>query len=907
MKSMRKFISVVLIAFLFGAVVPAAYSAPGKQSAKPPQDFTACVDREKSGAVVILMDESKSVYESDPTNNRLQGVQIFIDELSDLAKYRQAKVQVKLSGMGAAYVSRSGGWQTLEKDSAGVVSSLKQNADSTWNGKSGTGYSNKEGTDIWGALDGVKQDFNSLATVNCKLLVFFKDGADWQYYARDGKAVKLPEAQDLREQGKFHEADELGAADICRGLGVADSLRSSDIYLVAAGLQNKATDNFEKLQALAEGYGDGYRCGDEVAKGSFFRVESAASLQQDFAAALEGQIDVAAGNRTFRLSPGLTSIRIVSSGLTSSYQVVPPTACNGSGETKIGVDSAATGSFGQAVNWTRTNYGQTGSNLPASLRVVISHDIKSTDYSCWSGAWKVKATPETLTSLKFDANLKAVIKFAENATNPVLFPGKSQKFSVVLQRIDDSSVDLKPEDVNSDLDYYAEASLFQPNGDVIDTLFDSGEYVGGRLPKSGFYNSTQTLSIGDKYATGQYKIRITLYVKVLDSNIDLIPVQTESPIIVGSPIKAPEVLGLVQLGTISGSSATTGKIQVRGSDRDTCILFNQGLVKLTAAPDQVSYGISGECAKVPAGQTVELSFQISPKPGSKLNAVGSVDGYLLLKAQVIDSASTVVDLLPAKFSGRQDAAPNEEARWLFVIGFMILSGLVSYLMLYLLSRAVAKFPPQKAANQLQSLGITVRVGRYDVSPVSGSFESAVADLDRPQWVQVDKGRRSALVNGQELLAKSSGLRLAAAGYAVVQGEQIGVGGPAVSGGPSGTANPVIGLGLQRSWFLLIPRSEVEGKSADDSFSAIGELVVIFPATSNESDRLALIRTAESTISQKIESIVKSSTQRAVTQKEKPAKTEKVKEKKKKDKDGSGEGKPEIPDFRPEEPKDPFAF
>jgi len=903
---MRKFISIVLLAFLFGAVVPAAHSVPGKQSAKPPQDFTACVDREKSGAVVILMDESKSVYGSDPTNNRLQGVQIFIDELSDLAKYRQAKVQVKLAGMGAAYLSRSGNWQTLEKDSGSVVSSLKQNAETTWNGKSGTGYSNKEGTDIWGALDGVKQDFNGLATVNCKLLVFFKDGADWQYYARDGKDVKLPEAQDLREKGKFHEADDFGADDICRGLGVADSLRSSDIYLVAAGLQRKPSDNFQKLQALAEGDGDGYRCGDEVAKGSFFRVQSAASLQQDFAAALDGQIDVAKGNRTFRLSPGLTSIRIVSSGLTSSYQVVPPTACNGSGETKIGVESASTGSFGQAVNWARINYGQTGSNLPASLKLVISHDIKSTDYSCWSGAWKVKATPETLTSLKFDANLKAVIKFDENATSPVLFPGKSQKFRVVLQRIDDSTVDLKPEEVNSDLDYYAEATLFKPNGDVIDTLFDSGEYVGAKLPKSGFYNSTQTLSIGEKYDTGRYKVRITLYVKVLDSNIDLIPVQTESPIIVSSPVKAPEVLGLVQLGTISGSSPTSGKIQVRGSDRDTCILFDQGVVKLTAAPDQVSYGISGECAKVPAGQTVELPFQISPTSGSKLNAVGSVDGYLLLKAQVIDSASTVVDLLPAKFSGRQDAAPNEEARWLFVIGFMILSGLVSYLMLLLLSRAVAKFPPQKAANQqLQSLGITVRVTRYDTAPVSGSFESAVADLQLPQWVRVDKNRKSALVNGQELLAKSSGLRLAAAGYAVVQGEQVGVGGPAVNGGPSATANPVIGLGLQRSWFLLIPRSELEGKSADDSFSAIGELVVIFPATSNESDRLALIGTATRIISQKIESIVKSSTH-GVDTKDKPKKAKKVKLKK--NKDGPEVDDPKVfPEFESEQPKDPFAF
>lgn len=204
MKLFKKSLVVSLAVMLLAGFSVSVSASPMRQEAKPPQDFTACVDREKAGAVIVLMDESKSVYESDPLNNRLQGVQIFIDELSDLAKYRQAKVQVKLAGMGAEYLSRSGSnWQTLEKGSDGTVSSLKSDAESTWRGKQGSGFANKAGTDIWGALDGVKQDFNKLSNVNCKLLVFFKDGADWQYYARNGQEVSLPKLKSIVKKEIF--------------------------------------------------------------------------------------------------------------------------------------------------------------------------------------------------------------------------------------------------------------------------------------------------------------------------------------------------------------------------------------------------------------------------------------------------------------------------------------------------------------------------------------------------------------------------------------------------------------------------------------------------------------------------------------------------------------------------------
>lgn len=867
----------------------AAIAKPLRSEAKPTSDFTSCVDRQKSGAVVILMDESVSVYKSDSMNNRLQGVQIFIDELSDLASDHQSKVKVRLAGMGAAYKVRSGAdsWQTLEKGSDSAVQSLKDSAANSWQGQNGTGYSNKSGTDIWGALDNAKQDFNSQSDISCKLLLFFKDGEDWQYFARDDSTVKLPEAQELREEGDFHGADEVAASDICRNLGIADSLRSADIYTVVAALGSGNPEKFGKLEALAVGTGaDGTNCGEQQAKGDFIQVQDASKLQQDFATLLDSNISILKGSRDFRLSPGLTSIRIVSSAVTDGYKIIPPTQCSGNDAKKVDANSENKGTFGQAVNWNKTSYGTSSSGLPSSLRVVIHHETQSKDFSCWSGKWRIVASPNTLTSIKFDANLKAVVKFNEgDGFNPVLFPGKSQQFKVILQRIDDPELVLAPADINSDLDYQAQATLYSPEGEEIDTLFDSGSYS-GVLPKSAFFGENQTLNIDKKWGIGTYKIRVTLNVRVLDSDLQLNPMQTETPVIVGNLIKAPTVTQVVSLGTISGASASHGVLKVLGGDKDSCILLNKAKVNLTAAPVGVNYQLSGDCVKIPANQNVDVPFDISPLAGSKGAAVGAVDGTFKFQAQLIDSPSTLLDMPAVSFHGYQDAAPNDAARWALIVLFMGLSGLLAYLLLIALSKYVARFPTQNAVRQLhlQSLAVPIRVSRYEIkSSEESSIEKLLDDIDRPTWVNVEKNRRAAISSGVRLEAKSSGLKLASAGYAESTGALVGIGGPAVAGAPHETRQAMIGLGLQNTWMILFSEAELIGKTADDNFAAIGQLVLIIDANAPIEKKLQLRSTAESALGQQLPKLIdlanrKPEQKKASESKSKPEKKSKASKK-----------------------------
>jgi hypothetical protein len=916
MKMQQKFrrnglAATVILGFLMASFVPASMSgaSPQSKTPKPSTDFASCVDRNKTGAAIILMDESTSVYNVDPKNNRLQGVQLFIDELSDLASYRQAKIQVQLAGMGARYTTRSqgdGGWTTLQKGATQEVSNLKSSASTAWSGKSGTGYANKAGTDIWDALDNAKQQLSASGT-SCKLLLFFKDGADWQFYAREGADVKLPEAQEAREEGDFREADEIAAEDICRPLGLADSLRSDDIYTVLAGLEGeKKKEDFSQLASLALGFApDGSSCGEQVGKGDFIKVEGIAQLQLSFANIFEKN-KVTKGNQSFRLSPGLTSIRVVSSAVNDSYKIIPPTGCNVGSSQEIGPKSADTGTFGSAVNWSRTTYGNASSGEKPAMRVVIAREQTSKDYSCWSGVWKISASDTTLTAIKFDANLKAVLKFNEgDGFNPVLFPGKSQKFKVILQRTDDPSIELNAQEINDSLDYSAQATLFSPDGEAIDTLFDSG-LGNGILPRSSFFGAEQELAIDKDWPIGTYKVQVTLDVRVLDSDIDLNPMKTEMPIIVGNLIKAPTVLTqMVSLGTISGASPSKGVLQVQGGDEDACILFDQGEVKLTAAPKGVSYSLGGDCINIPAGQTVEVPFQISPTQGSEGSAVGPVDGKFILQARLMKSETTVIPMAAVSFTGYQDAAPNEIARWILIAVFMAMSVLLSNVLLMALSKLVARFPKQEqvARLHLQSLAIPVKVSKYELKSTDGRIDQKLEDLELPQWIRIEKNRRSAMVSGFQLIAKSAGIKLASPGFAEVQGDFIGIGGPSVEGAPGNSSKATTGLGLQNTWMLLFSPFELEGKVADDSFSANAQLVIVIDANASIDKKMQLVANAETLISQKLESLIqmasKPKTPEGKAKSTKAAKTPKVK----KTKGAAEEPKPE-----PEAPKnDPWAF
>jgi hypothetical protein len=486
-------------------------------------------------------------------------------------------------------------------------------------------------------------------------------------------------------------------------------------------------------------------------------------------------------------------------------------------------------------------------NSSSSIRVLIKHEKGAKDFSCWSGEWRIDADQDTISTLKFGANLKAVAKFLEgDEDNPILFPGVSQKFKVVLQQIDNPAALLDPAELKRDLDFEVTGTLVNPSGEEFDTLFDD---YGAVLNEDDLFSEVHTLSVGkgDSALIGENKIRLTLSIQIPSSTAPISPFESEIPVIIGNPAQPPTVKSPLQLGTLSGSAATRVNLEVVGGDQDTCIDFSKAKVTLTAAPKGLEgYKVSGGCVLVKSGETVTVPFEITPEDGSKENSVGPLAGTFSFSAQIIDSSIAPLIMAPVGFDGYQDAAPNDIARWILIVVFMVLSMLLAYVLLVIISKYVARFPTGQAIAELrlQAHSLSVSVTKSGIrSSSENRIEQVLDDPETPVPIRVSN-RKEINVSGIRLLAKSSGAKLASAGYATTSQDFIGLGGPELIGVPGQSSTPVLGLGLQNTWMLIFNKAELVGRVFDDSFKANAQLIVIIDVNAPIEAKMELVSKAE---------------------------------------------------------------
>ena len=121
--------AVLLICALSLGVVGGAISmidtSEAVEGTTPPLDFSACVQAYGSGSVLLLMDESGTVYgrlnatgadaePSDPNNQRLAASKIMLEKLQRVSDVYKVPVNVMLAGFGDNFVPRTPGWVTIQ-------------------------------------------------------------------------------------------------------------------------------------------------------------------------------------------------------------------------------------------------------------------------------------------------------------------------------------------------------------------------------------------------------------------------------------------------------------------------------------------------------------------------------------------------------------------------------------------------------------------------------------------------------------------------------------------------------------------------------------------------------------------------------------------------------------------------
>lgn len=251
-----------------------------------PQQFGSCVASGGQADVVLLMDESGSLSDTDPDNAR---VSAGLHLLNQLAKHSaDAKLNVQLTAFGHGYDVLHD-WVALDEPGAlkGMRSSVNDLADRT----------NGVDTDYWTAIDSARQELAKVAsergpdTPSCQTIVFFSDG-ELDVEVRKSNAAEddygskkaYAEDADLGSEKGVRQAEKAAEDDLCRAGGLADQLRSSKVALFGVGLGSEGTDakTFDLMRSIVTGTTEdkSSTCGDLLTPvpGEFYSASDIDSL-----------------------------------------------------------------------------------------------------------------------------------------------------------------------------------------------------------------------------------------------------------------------------------------------------------------------------------------------------------------------------------------------------------------------------------------------------------------------------------------------------------------------------------------------------------------------------------------------------------------------------------------------------
>ncbi|WP_454229667.1 vWA domain-containing protein [Propioniciclava flava] len=218
--------------------------------------FASCLAGQRSGDLLVLMDESGSLRWTDPQGDRVVAAQFLLDRLTDLAERTRSELSIKLVGFGTRYLDHASPWVVASQDTLPALrESVAQYRD----------RDNELGTDYWLGLDGARQELAARQTgevSRCQAVVFFSDGQlDIQPPRGEQPARPYAPNNPLRTEAERQAATAAAAESLCRPGGVADQLRTQGIVLFGVGLEGHdaahpaPANQFDLMTSLATGAG----------------------------------------------------------------------------------------------------------------------------------------------------------------------------------------------------------------------------------------------------------------------------------------------------------------------------------------------------------------------------------------------------------------------------------------------------------------------------------------------------------------------------------------------------------------------------------------------------------------------------------------------------------------------------
>ncbi|CAM3120684.1 von Willebrand factor type A domain-containing protein [Williamsia muralis] len=777
------------IAALTVALAPTASADDGDGANR----FGACLAAQRSGQILLMIDESASLQTSDPDAARVTAAKYLTEQLARFAAESGVQVEVAVSGFSDQYRNELG-WTTLDESS---LSTVETSLD---------GFRTRNGgldTDYWLALDGARSQFSEASGETggqeCRAVAWFSDGK-LDFSPRGGVDKPYAPGIDFSNQAGVDQAVAAATESICRSGGLADQLRSSGIVTFGIGLapEGSSAADFNLMKSIATGVPSPNTCGDLTAPipGDFYLAQDIDDLLFAFdafstpgQAPLESEAIVCSrevceeGKHRFVLDRSVGNVNVLATA--DGTNLVPTLVSPNGSLLPLDNRSGGTGDLGGvAIDY----------NWPSPK--TVSFEMSNVQAPQWQGVWALAFVDPNGAS---GARSKSNIHISGN-----LFPAWDRDpntrlhsddvdVPVTFTIVDSQNAPIDPEDLLGKATF--SATLVDKDG-------KSYPIVSG-VPKD---------SIGDPVTMdlagvppGGAIIRLSLAVTTADATATngrrvpgtaLTQRSVDIPLTIDPPVGFPSLGSKIDFGTVEGSGSFDTSLTVTGPG---CVwLPQEPAADVAAAPDGVdglsvtSSATSAEnCVRLTEGQEAKLPLTLDVPD----EANGVVNGSVQVMVSPPDEADRAV-AVQVPFTADLQKPLNTGNFLIALIVALILGPGVPLLLLYLAKWFTARIPAR--ALRAQQIAITVNGG----SVLRDGQPFAIRDRDLVELVRgLDTPARRLDLGGIELRTRT-GLSPLGAGFVVAKAAgRSGAGSksPAMHGK---TPDARLPLAIHNSWFVV---------------------------------------------------------------------------------------------------------
>lgn len=722
------------MALVFVASAPAASAVAGVSGVSA-QDggaldspalsrLASCVAGQKQLAVVLLVDESGSLRETDPNNDRVAAARAALLGLESLVERSdgQVRVDLQVAGFGVDF-EEAAPWATLGPDSVAEADE-RIGAFSERNRALDTDYTYA----LQGALASVRTRATQMTPDGgqppCTAVMWFTDGrfdvedrisAARRESGRDNRGdsqyKEYAPGVDLYQAGGGVRAVEQGKQVLCEAGGLADQFRSSETSLFAVALNTAIEPQDQEFLAAVAAGGlcgelDGSANGELLAGdlnelvGFFDQVVTAlsnpaSSDQVELTTCPDSQEACPQGTKTFEVDGSLQRFHVL------AQTDAPGVAVRLSAPSAAPVDVPVAGSGTPAGSLAAGETPITWAWLSGNALTVDAESSPGGEN--WAGTWSVTFIDTTGTNP--GAPVRAQIYLFGDvvptlAEGTEFRAGDATEFTAELVR--SAGTPIPPTSLSGDV--RLTATVTDPStGETVDLgaleRQSDGTWRGEYRAPEQITSSTVNLSLRTDVTTA--------------SGVALAPSAASVPVTVLPPVGFPSVASpYLGVGPIVGTDPLESTIRVTGSDKaDTCVwvdslALDPGAVDRSGlAVEAIGAGATeADCLQIPKGEDAQLSLRFAATEPQR----GLATGTIVLATR---SANTnEVRPIEVQLDAQLVKPANAGTAWALFALLVLLGIGVPVALFYLSNWIVGRFAPLRLME-----GCAVRMAVTDTS------------------------------------------------------------------------------------------------------------------------------------------------------------------------------------------------